>query len=98
MPAIGRDRGAGAIRLAIEVSAAITKNVVPPRNLEVLITNGLELPVPPASVTPKYFDVTPTGFYLREYTVTQIGALMRNAGFSRVGLEKQSRSGRPGGF
>jgi SAM-dependent methyltransferase len=32
----------------------------------------------------KYFDDTPTGFHLKEYTVTDLSHLMRRAGFSKV--------------
>jgi hypothetical protein len=32
----------------------------------------------------KYFDRIATGFHLKEYTVGELAALMREAGFSRV--------------
>jgi Methyltransferase domain len=39
---------------AIEISAAIVADLRPPPNLDILITNGLEIPVPAASVTLAY--------------------------------------------
>jgi SAM-dependent methyltransferase len=39
---------------AIEISSEITAGVVPPDNLEIVVTDGLEIPVPPGSVTLAY--------------------------------------------
>jgi SAM-dependent methyltransferase len=116
---------------AIEISSAIATGVAVPRNMEILITDGLEIPVSPDSVTlaysnqvlehlhqddvvdhlryvraalapggryvcitpnrlagpadvSKYFDPFPTGFHMREYTVRELGSLMRQAGFDSV--------------
>jgi SAM-dependent methyltransferase len=116
---------------ALEISRAIIQDVVPPSNVEILITDGLEVPVPAkcvtlaysnqvlehlhpddvldhlrdvhATLTPggryicitpnrltgpsdisTYFDAVPTGLHLREYTTTEVGSLMRQAGFSSV--------------
>jgi hypothetical protein len=32
----------------------------------------------------RHFDIVPTGFHLREYTVGEVGSLMRDAGFTRI--------------
>jgi SAM-dependent methyltransferase len=116
---------------ALEVSEEIASRVSPRQNLEVLITDGIEIPVPQGSVTlaysnqvlehlhpddadehfrsvyaalapggryvcltpnrlmgptdvSKYFDQTPTGFHLREYTVGEVTEMMRATGFRKV--------------
>jgi SAM-dependent methyltransferase len=116
---------------ALEVSAAIAAGVPPRENLDVILSDGIDIPIAPQSATfaysnqllehlhpddvdhhfrcvlaalaPKgrymcltpnrlmgpadvsrYFDEEPTGFHLREYTTTEVAALMKNAGFSTV--------------
>jgi SAM-dependent methyltransferase len=116
---------------ALEVSQTIASRVQPHQNLEVLITEGINIPIPSDSVTlaysnqvlehlhpddvsehfwnindaltpggryvcltpnrlvgphdvSKYFDETPTGFHLREYTVGEVASLMRTTGFRKV--------------
>ena len=116
---------------ALEVSSEITDGVPTRRNCEVILTDGLSLPVPPGvaklaysnqvfehlhpddgldhlrqvyrvleaggryvCITPNrltgphdismYFDDVASGFHLREYTATELAALMRIAGFAQV--------------
>ncbi len=116
---------------AVDVSAAITSRVEPPNNFTLVISDGVSVEVPPASVdvaysnqlmehlhpddaaeqlqnvvralkpggvyiciTPsklsgphdvsKYFDDTPTGFHLREYSTTELARMFKAAGFASV--------------
>jgi SAM-dependent methyltransferase len=116
---------------AIDVSTEITSTVPRHPNLEIIVTDGLTLPVDDGSVTvaystqvlehlhpddafdhlrqvytalapdgryicitpnrltgphdiSKYFDVVAKGFHLREYTLVELGNMMREAGFERV--------------
>ena len=116
---------------AVDVSEAITSKVDPPGNFKLVISDGVSVDVPPASVdvaysnqlmehlhpddaleqlqnlaralkpggvyiciTPsklsgphdvsKYFDETPTGLHLREYSTTELARIFKQAGFARV--------------
>ena len=116
---------------ALEVSSEITEGVPRRDNCEVILTDGLSLPVPAGAatlaysnqvfehlhpddgldhlrqvyqvlevggryvcITPNrltgphdismYFDNVASGFHLREYTATELAALMRIAGFEQV--------------
>jgi SAM-dependent methyltransferase len=116
---------------ALEVSSEITEGVPRRENCDVIVTDGLSLPVPPGAatlaysnqvfehlhpddgldhlrqvyealaaggryvcITPNrltgphdismYFDNVASGFHLREYTATELAALMRTAGFEHV--------------
>jgi SAM-dependent methyltransferase len=116
---------------ALEVSPEVVAGAPQRDNLLLHVTNGIEVPVPPSSVTlahsnqvlehvhpddalehirnvyralapggrfvcvtpnrltgpadiSRHFDTEPTGFHLREYTVAEVGSLMRDAGFPRV--------------
>jgi SAM-dependent methyltransferase len=116
---------------ALEVSSKITEGVPSRDNCEVILTDGLSLPVPAGAatlaysnqvfehlhpddglnhlrqvhdalapggryvcITPNrltgphdismYFDNVASGFHLREYTATELAALMRIAGFEQV--------------
>ena len=116
---------------AVEVSSEITEGVPRRDNCEVILTDGLSLPVPAGAatlaysnqvfehlhpddsldhlrqvhqaleaggryvcITPNrltgphdismYFDNVASGFHLREYTATELAALMRIAGFEQV--------------
>ncbi len=116
---------------AVDVSAEVMSGVVAPPNLQLVISDGSSIPVPPESVdlafsnqlmehlhpedamdqlraihaalrpgglylcvTPnrisgphdisRAFDRVATGFHLHEYTVKELGSLMRHAGFSSV--------------
>ncbi len=118
---------------ALEVSAEIAEGSSMPVNMELMITDGLQIPVPRGSVdvifsnqvmehlhpddafeqlknihqalasdglyvclTPNglsgphdvssHFDTEPTGFHLKEYTITELAALMKQAGFRRIGV------------
>ena len=120
---------------AIDVSEEITKELAFPNNVELIISDGLSIPVPEDSVgvayshqlmehlhpddgkeqlrniytalqkggayvcvTPnrlcgphdisKYFDETATGFHLKEYSVSELYALFREAKFSKIRLYK----------
>jgi SAM-dependent methyltransferase len=116
---------------ALEVSSEITEGVSRRDNCEVILTDGLSLPVPAGTatlaysnqvfehlhpddgldhlrqvyqaleaggryvcITPnrlsgphdisRYFDNVASGFHLREYTATELAALMRIAGFEQA--------------
>ena len=116
---------------AVDVSTAITSNVVAKDNFKLLISDGVSIDVAPGTVdvayssnlmehlhpddaleqlenilralkpggvyiciTPsklsgphdvsKYFDTTPTGFHLKEYSTTELGKIMKAKGFDRV--------------
>ena len=117
--------------LAIDVSETISSHEATPQNFELIISDGCNIPVPPASVdiafsnqlmehlhpedaqeqleniyravrpggcyvciTPsrltgphdisKHFDDIAQGFHLKEYTVGELHALFKNAGFTRI--------------
>lgn len=40
----------------------------------------------------RYFDTVATGLHLKEYTVSELAKLLREAGFSRLSLEKSRKS------
>ncbi len=116
---------------ALEVSESITSAARASGEVEVIISDGVSIDVPPGTVdlaysnqvmehlhpedalaqlrniertlapkgryvcvTPNrlngphdvsmYFDAVATGFHLKEYTVTELGRVMRKAGFARV--------------
>jgi SAM-dependent methyltransferase len=116
---------------AIDVSAVATRNASRPDNVDIVTFDGINIPLPSASVdvayshqvmehlhqddaqaqlrsiydvlvpggeyvclTPNrlygpsdismYFDETPTGFHMKEYTNTDLSHLMLRSGFARV--------------
>jgi SAM-dependent methyltransferase len=123
---------------AVDVSETISLLADRPENLEIVISDGVSIPVPPQSVdlaysnqlmehlhpedafaqlrnvacalapggryvciTPNrlngphdvssHFDQEARGFHLREYTVTELVRLFREAGFSRARAYAQAR-------
>ncbi|NEQ32959.1 MAG: class I SAM-dependent methyltransferase [Leptolyngbya sp. SIO4C5] len=120
---------------AVDVSEELTRTLNLPENVELIISDGVSIPVPEASidvayshqlmehlhpedaieqlqaiyralkpggvyacVTPnrlcgphdisRYFDQVATGFHLKEYSVSELSVLFRQAGFTQVGLCK----------
>lgn len=118
---------------AVDVSTEITRRTELPANVDVILSDGSSIPVPPASVdlaysnqlmehlhpqdaadqlrniaralkpggvyvciTPNriagphdismYFTDEPTGLHLREYTTTELVAMLKHAGFSKVAV------------
>jgi SAM-dependent methyltransferase len=124
---------------AVDVSAEVMSGVVAPPNMDLVISDGSSIPVPPESVdlafsnqlmehlhpedamdqlraihaslqpgglylcvTPnrisgphdisRAFDRVATGFHLHEYTVAELGRLMRKSGFSSVQVYLRTKS------
>jgi ubiquinone/menaquinone biosynthesis C-methylase UbiE len=116
---------------AVDVSKEATSNLAMPENFRLIISNGVDIPVPANSVdiaysnqlmehlhpddafaqlrylfralkeggayiclTPnrisgphdisRYFDTSPTGFHLKEYSVGELDHLFRSVGFSKT--------------
>jgi SAM-dependent methyltransferase len=116
---------------ALDVSETITKEARVPANFQLILSDGVSVPVPPGSVTvaysnqlmehlhpedaaeqlaniirgiasggvyvcitpnlltgphdiSRYFEDTATGFHLKEYTITELRRILRDAGFRRT--------------
>lgn len=125
---------------ALDVSETITKESRVPANFQLILSDGVSVPVPSSSVTvaysnqlmehlhpddaveqlanivrgiaggglyvcitpnlltgphdiSRYFDDTATGFHLKEYTITELRRIFRNAGFRRTAQYARLRHG-----